>query len=60
MKYRKTYENIYRTRHINIQTFMQMLSLTHTHNEITYAKKCDNIVFPERIVHGNWTTLVPN
>ena len=35
MKYYKTFNNIYRTRHTNMQTFIQMRSLTHTYNEIT-------------------------
>ena len=36
------YDNIYRTRHTIIQTFIHMLSLTHTYNEIT-LKTYDNI-----------------
>jgi hypothetical protein len=35
MKQHKTFDNIYRTRHTNIQTFIQTNSLTHTHNETT-------------------------
>jgi hypothetical protein len=34
MKWRKMYDSIYRTRHTTMQTVIQILYLTHTHNEM--------------------------